>query len=231
MNSFIENLFKAQDLTSVFSILDVIIVLVLSFSLSLIVAWVYKYTHRGVSYSQSYVHTQVIVSVVVALIMMIIGTNIARAFTLVGALSIIRFRNAIKETRDVGFIFLSMAIGMACGTKFYLLAIFATFTIGAFIIVLFKFNLFAKEIKERILMIQVPKGIDYRTKFFDVFRIYLTDYFLISIETMDKENISELVYSVTFRKKVRPEDLIEDLRQLNQNKKITLIEGQQQIDL
>jgi len=231
MNSFIENLFKAQDMTSVFSILDVIIVLVLSFSLSLIVAWIYRYTHRGVSYSQSYVHTQVIISVVVALIMLIIGSNIARAFTLVGALSIIRFRNAIKETRDVGFIFLSMAIGMACGTKFYLLAIFATFAIGAFIIVLYKFNLFAKEIKERILMIQVEKGFDYKTDFFDVFRDYLTDYFLISIETMDKENINELVYSVTFRKKVRPEDLIEDLRQLNQNKKITLIEGQQQIDL
>jgi drug/metabolite transporter (DMT)-like permease len=50
---------------------------------------------------------------VVAVIMLIIGSNIARAFTLVGALSIIRFRNAVKETRDVGFIFFAMAIGMA----------------------------------------------------------------------------------------------------------------------
>ena len=49
--------------------------------------------------------------------MLIIGSNIARAFALVGALSIIRFRNAMKETRDVGFIFLIMAIGMAVGTE------------------------------------------------------------------------------------------------------------------
>jgi len=52
-------------------------------------------------------------SMVTGLIMLIIGSNIARAFSLVGALSVIRFRNAVKETRDIGFMFLAMAIGMA----------------------------------------------------------------------------------------------------------------------
>ena len=70
---------------------------------------------------------------VVSLIMLIIGSNVARAFALVGALSIIRFRNAMKETRDVGFIFLVMAMGMAVGTRFYLLAIFATAALSAFV--------------------------------------------------------------------------------------------------
>ena len=73
---------------------------------------------------------------VVSIIMLIVGANIARAFSLVGALSIIRFRNAIKETRDVGFVFFAMAIGMATGTKFYLLAIVAAVIISLVILLL-----------------------------------------------------------------------------------------------
>jgi hypothetical protein len=99
------DIFNIQDLTSEFSILDVVIVLALSFALSAFIGWIYKITHRGTSYTQSFVFTLVLNGMVVALVMMVIGSNIARAFSLVGALSIIRFRNAVRETRDVGFIF------------------------------------------------------------------------------------------------------------------------------
>jgi len=126
MDEMIRELERLGDVSSAFTVMDIALVLLLSFGLSLVVAWAYRFTHRGVSYSQSYVHTLVIMGTVIALIMLIIGSNIARAFALVGALSIIRFRNAMKETRDVGFIFLVMAIGMAVGTKFYLLAVFAS---------------------------------------------------------------------------------------------------------
>ncbi|OUC07886.1 membrane protein, partial [Litorilinea aerophila] len=120
---FTQLLQQLHDATEVFTVQDVVITVVLSFLLSLVIAWVYRETHRGATYVQSFVHTLILMSMVVGIVMLIIGSNIARAFTLVGALSIVRFRNAIKETRDVGFIFFAMAIGMACGTRFYLLAI------------------------------------------------------------------------------------------------------------
>lgn len=120
-----------QDTTEVFTIYDVILTIVLSFVLALLIGYVYQQTHRGVAYSQSYVQTVVLMAMVVGIIMLVIGSNIARAFTLVGALSIVRFRNAVKETRDVGYIFFAMAIGMACGTRFYLLAVIATVAICA----------------------------------------------------------------------------------------------------
>ena len=106
-----------QDLSGTFSTLDIIVSLSLSFVLSAIIGWVYRYTHKNVSYSQSYVQTLVMVGMVISLIMLVVGSNIARAFALVGALSVVRFRNAIKETRDVGFIFLVMAIGMTTGCR------------------------------------------------------------------------------------------------------------------
>ena len=117
------------DFTGVFTIWDIVIVLCLSFSLSLIIGKVYQVTHKGISYSQGNVQTYVLMAVVVAVIMLVIGSNIARAFSLVGALSIVRFRNAVKESRDVGFVFWAMAVGMACGTRFYLMAVFATIVI------------------------------------------------------------------------------------------------------
>ena len=92
--------FNFQDLTGEFSVLDVVLAMTLSFVLSLFIGWIYKITHKGTSYTQSFVYTLVLNGMVVALVMMIVGSNIARAFSLVGALSIIRFRNALKETRD-----------------------------------------------------------------------------------------------------------------------------------
>jgi len=115
-----------QGATNVFTAGDILFTTVLSFVLAVVIAWVYKITYTGVSYTQSYVHTLILMGMVMAIIMLIIGSNIARAFALVGALSVIRFRNAIKDTRDVGYIFFVMAIGMAVGTRFYLVAIIAT---------------------------------------------------------------------------------------------------------
>ena len=85
---------------------------------------------------------------IVSLIMLVVGSNIARAFALVGALSIIRFRNAIKETRDVGFIFFAMAIGMAIGTRFYSLAVVATVAISAAMLIMERFNWFKLDVQQ-----------------------------------------------------------------------------------
>jgi uncharacterized membrane protein YhiD involved in acid resistance len=74
-----------------------------------------------------FTHTIFVMSVTTSVIMMIIGSNIARAFSLVGALSIIRFRTAIKDSRDTGYIFSAITIGMATGTGMYIVAI--TYTV------------------------------------------------------------------------------------------------------
>ena len=155
--SFLDTLQISAD---AFTTLDVVLTIVLSFVLSLVIGWTYKSTHRGVAYSQSYVQTLVLLAMVVGIVMLIIGSNIARAFTLVGALSIVRFRNAIKETRDVGFIFFAMAIGMACGTRFYALAVIATLVISGLIWVMVRYDFFAKDAAVQLLKVRVPGDMD-----------------------------------------------------------------------
>lgn len=203
----------------------------LSLILSLTVATVYRVTHRGVSYSQSYAHTLVIICMVIAAIMIIVGSSIARAFSLVGAMSIIRFRNAVKETRDVGFIFLIMAVGMACGTRFYTLAAAATISMCLVILLLYRANLFGKSNVSRILCIRLSADRDHESALKPVFSRFVDESSLVSMESVSGGTLQELVYSVVLKPRAEPRKMIETLRQVNENQKVRLVLGQQEIDL
>ena len=220
-----------QDLSGTFTVTDVVIAFVLSFLLTSIVAYVYKITHKGMSYTQSFVHTLVFMGMITSLIMMVVGSNIARAFSLVGALSIIRFRNAVKETRDVGFIFFAMAIGMATGTKFYLLATIATTVISAVIVMMNRFNWFAQTTNSLILKIQLPNNMNFDELFNDTFVKYTDASDLISIDSVRSGMLTELVYSIVPKKKTNTRKFLSDLKTLNGNNKVTLITGYNNTDL
>jgi uncharacterized membrane protein YhiD involved in acid resistance len=231
LNELIALLTNVQDATNVFTAGDVLFTTLLSFVLSLLVGWVYKITHRGTSYTQSYVQTLVMMSMVVAVIMLVVGSNIALAFSLVGALSIIRFRNAVKETRDVGYLFFAMAVGMACGTRFYLLAIYSTLIISGLMWAMAKLNLFAKEIREQILKIRLPGDMPHETVFNNVFSRYLVRADLITMETVQAGMLTELVYGIELKRGASPQALMEEVRRLNDNNKVTLISAQHEVDL
>ncbi len=222
---------QLENTVATFTVQDLVLTIVLSFALSLVIAWMYKITHHGTSYSQSFVQTLVLVSMVVAIIMLIVGSNIARAFTLVGALSIIRFRNAVKETRDVGFIFFAMAIGMACGTRFYLLAVISTVLISSLVWVMVRLDMFAKDVREQVLKIRLPGDIPYDRVFNKIFEQYLARWHLIAMETVQAGTLTELVYGIELRKQADAQAMINDLRLLNDNNKVALITGQQEVDL
>lgn len=229
--NFADLLNSFNDATDIFSIGDVILALILSFCLALVIAWVYQATYQGVSYTQSYVHTLIMMTMVVAIIMLVIGSNIARAFSLVGALSIIRFRNAVKDTRDVGYIFFALAIGMACGTRFYLLAIVATVVISFILWGMSALNLFAKEQSEQILKIRLPGDMPYENLFDDIFAKYLARSTLIAVEVVQAGLLTELVYGIQFKSQADPQQFITELRQRNANNKIALISGYHEVDL
>jgi len=222
---------SSGDISGVFTLWEVLISIVLSFMLCLVIGMVYRVTHRGVSYSQSFVQTMVIMAVVVSLIMLIIGSNIARAFSLVGALSIIRFRNAVKESRDVGFIFFAMGIGMACGTRFYALAILATFVISALVYLMHRFNFGEKPSFEKILKVYVPENMDYHHVFDNVFYRYLAEYSLLSVETVRQGVFLELIYSVQFKKGVSEKEFMDEIRVINGNAKVAIVQGMQNINI
>jgi uncharacterized membrane protein YhiD involved in acid resistance len=225
------DIFNITDLTSEFAVMDMVLVMVLGFVLSAAIGWIYQITHRGTSYSQSFVFTLVLNGMVVALVMLVIGSDIARAFSLVGALSIIRFRNAVKETRDVGFIFFTMAIGMAVGTKFYLLAVAGTIVISAVIVLMTRYNWYAREMSSHVLHIQVPNGMPFETLFDKALTRYTSSSELISADSVQNGMFTELTYSIGLKKTSQVQEFLAEISNLNGNNRVTLIAGYNGTDL
>ncbi len=220
-----------QDLTGVFSVTDIIIVVLLSFGLCAAIGWVYQITHRGASYTQSFVQTLVLIGMVVAVVMLVIGSDIARAFALVGSLSIVRFRNAVKETRDVGFIFFTIAMGMAVGTKFYLLAVITAVIISLIILIMTRFNWYARQAVSQILKVQVPNNTEYGTLFDGLFLKYTSHSELISVDSVHNGMLTELVYSMGLKKQSQAAEFLSAIKKLNGNNRVTLIAGYNSTDL
>lgn len=135
-NSFLNQLFMTGG-SDLFSLGDVLLAMVVTTILCYMLAFVYRATHRGTSYSQSFLLTLFLMGVCTSVVMLIIGSNIARAFSLVGALSIIRFRTAMKDPRDTGFLFAAMIAGMGCGSQFYMPAIAMTIFISVLVMILY----------------------------------------------------------------------------------------------
>jgi uncharacterized membrane protein YhiD involved in acid resistance len=115
---------------------EILLSLLLAFLLGHLLAWFYYITHSGLSYSRSFVQSLILITVVVSMVMTVIGNNIITAVGLMGALAIIRFRNIIKDTRDIAFIFCSLVVGMATGSQRY-----GTAIVGTVIIILIIFYL------------------------------------------------------------------------------------------
>lgn len=231
MVNLLDEIFNFQDLSGTFSTTDVVLGLTLSFVLVSFIGWIYQKTHKGTSYTQSYVQTLVLMALVVDIIMLVVGSNIARAFSLVGALSIIRFRNAMKETRDVGFIFFAMAIGMSTGTKFYFLSIVATLIIGMIIYIMYRFDWYARPLMSQILKIQVNNDVDFQQMFDDTFVKYTESADLISVDSVRSGMLTELVYSVKLKKNSDKHKFLAAIKTLNGNLKVTLITGYNTTDL
>ncbi len=201
---------------------DVVLGMTLCLMCTMVIGWVYRFTHKSVSYSQSFVQTLVLVSLVTTLIMIVIGSNIARAFTLVGALSIIRFRNAVKETRDVGYIFLAMAIAMACGVRFWNVAIVATGFICSVMLLMHFMNFGAHRMDpECLLRLQLPEGMDFDEGVVPTLRKLVRSYSIILVESTAHGSRTELMLSVRPRPDVPGPKVVEELAKVNGNLKAT----------
>ena len=147
---------------AMFTIGDMFIAMTTTTILNLVLARVYRDTHTGPNYSKTFITSLFIMSISTSVVMMIIGSNIARAFSLIGALSIIRFRTAVKDPRDTAFLFAGVVAGMGCGTGFYLPAVFLTVFLSVLLYALDKYEFGTKSNVTSILKINtnVDKNIE-----------------------------------------------------------------------
>lgn len=124
--------------------------------ISLFIWLIYKLTYSGVAYNRAFGMSIVMTAMVTAIIMMVIQSNLALSLGMVGALSIIRFRSAVKDPRDISYIFWSVAIGLAAGTGVHLLALCGSLVLGIFVVI---FTLLGHP-RHSLMLILKGRGVD-----------------------------------------------------------------------
>ena len=112
------------------TITDALVAIALAFALSVFIVYVYRMTYGGVSYSKSFAKCLIMLSMVTAVVILVISSNVVLSLGMVGALSIVRFRPAIKEPADTAFMFWAIATGIICGAGYVALAVLMTLLVG-----------------------------------------------------------------------------------------------------
>lgn len=174
--------------------------LVVALLCGLLISLFYRLTYRGPGMSYSFLNSLIILALITSVVIMVIGNNLARAFGLVGAMSIIRFRTAIKETQDIIFIFFALSIGMASGVGLHALAFASTIFIGLILYVLTKTN--AVNPKKRDFLLQFSFQADggyEEAPFLTVFQKYCKDSKLINTKAMMEHDLLELSYHIVLK--------------------------------
>ncbi len=211
--------------------MEVVVDLTLAFLLGMAVAVVYRMTNRQRAISRSFQLTMVILAMVVALVMMVIGNSIARAFSLVGALSIIRFRTVVKDNRDIAFIFFALAAGMAAGVGQVQLAVIGVGLILGFLLIL-DFVEFGKPRKGLFLLRYqlIPTDFDDQ-QFEPIFKNFLSMFNRISVKSTRMGQYVEHTWLVRLKRSTDEQGLITALSALEGMERVSLIEESAETEL
>lgn len=191
-----------------------------SIFLGILIALTYIFTHRD-GYQQSFAVTLMMLPVILAVIILFVGSNVARAFSLAGTLSIIRFRSAPGDPEDIGYIFFSIAAGLACGVGLYFYGLLFVLVLCAFMIII-KHIWFKGGAKQRVLKITVPEDLDYQGAFDEVLKTYTDKSKLTKVKTTDLGSLFEVVYKVDMKNNANEKAFIDALRCRNGNLNIVL---------
>jgi len=193
----------------------VIINMFVTFLIASFIYWVYKKTYTGVMYSKNFNVTLLLTSMVTAMVMMVIGTNLALSLGMVGALSIIRFRSAIKDPRDIGFLFWGIGAGLSAGTGSYLIAL-----IGSIIIAIIMF-LFQRGTAEIFPYLLVIKGSDIDEE--NLGEIIKKSVQKSNLRMKNKDKLgSEIVYEIRF-KHGQDDILLKEISELDKVNSVNII--------
>ncbi len=168
-------------------------------------------------YTQSFILTLAMLPAVVQVVIMLVNGNIGAGVAVAGTFSLVRFRSAPGTAREIGMIFLAMAIGLATGMGYVALAIFFFLVMAAFVLLLTCLRFGGGNGQERELKITIPENLDYEGLFDDLFQKYTRSARLERVKTTNMGTLYELHYSVVLKGERIPKEFLDELRCRNGN--------------
>lgn len=218
-----DSIFDAVTTDTSFTIQNLLLSMGVALALGILISVVYMKTHKTHTPSQSFALTLVILPAIITIIILLVGNSVARAFSLAGAFSIIRFRSAPGDPKDITYVLFSMAVGLACGMGYILYGVIVAVILCAVMLILETLKFGRVKSTQKLLKITIPENLDYQNAFDGIMQKYTETYKLIKVKTADLGSLYELQYAITSKDSVNEKDFIDDLRCRNGNLNITLI--------
>ena len=195
------------------SLSDIFSTILIAFALGLAICITYIFINRRTSYSPNFVITMVMIPAIIAIIILLVGNNVARAFSLAGAFSIIRFRSAPGSSKDITFIFLAMAAGLGCGVGLLLYSVILVVLLCLFVVLLDLVKFGKQRNKNYLLKITIPEDLNFKGAFDDILEKYTKYYELTRIKTIDLGTLYQLYYDVTLKSAdINEKEFIDSIR-------------------
>ncbi len=221
MGTMLESLFNITTDGSI-TMGTTVICMLCAFVLGILVSAVYAFITPKGNRSNGFTLTLAVLPAIVAVVIIFVGSNVARAFSIAGVFALIRFRSAQSEGKDIAMVFMSMAAGLACGLGFLDIAFVVTvilciITILANLVIVRTMPSNVKQLK-----ILIPEDMDYQGAFDDIFSEYSMKTELDRVKTTNMGTLYELTYHVSLKKDIDEKKFMDELRTRNGNLTITL---------
>lgn len=190
--------------------------------LGIIISISYKVVTKGRNCSSSFILSLTVLPIIVTVVIMLVGNNVARAFSMAGAFTLVRFRSTPGDSKDITYVFLAMAVGLATGLGFLAFAGVITVLVSLLIVV-FKFIGFAgANMKSRQLKITVPEDMNFDGAFDDLFGKYTNSFTLTRVKTTNMGTLFELTYEIVMKDAISQKEFIDEIRCRNGNLNISI---------
>lgn len=204
--------------TTVFDLGSFLACTAVSLLLGILIAWAHAYQNPS---NRGFLFTLVTLPAMVQTVIMLVNGSIGTGVAVMGAFSLVRFRSVPGGAREIGSIFLAMAIGLATGMGY--LAVATLFTVlMALVSFLLSISGFGKHITgERVLRVTIPEGLDYEGVFDDLFDTYAVRWELESVRTSNMGSLYKLCYRIVLKKNISEKAFLDDLRCRNGNLEVS----------
>lgn len=205
-----------------FTLVNALLVIGVSIFLGFIISLAYMYTNKKEGYTPSFTITLIMLPVIISIIILLVGNNVARAFSLAGAFSIIRFRSAPGNPKDISYIFFTLAVGLASGMGYIGYAVIFTVILCLVMIIIEKANFAMAKTKALRLKILIPEDLNYEGLFDKILDKHVESWKIETVKTKDFGALFELTYRLNVNDELKQKNLIDDLRCKNGNLSISI---------
>lgn len=208
--------------TSDLTLKNILIIFGSAIVCSLIISFTYMFTRRKTGYRPSTVISMLILAPISSILMLVIGNNTARALSVGGGIALIRYRSNFSDPKDLAYIFLTMAVGVACGTGLIGIAFVSAVVLSLLTVIIYVSGLGTRNCSAMQLRITIPEDMNYYGVFDDIFDKYCKGSSLESIKTADFGTLLELRYIINMRNPADGKAMMDEIRARNGNLTVML---------